>query len=803
MLFLLGCAGPSAGPAPAPAPTTVFLAREAPASLELPASNLPDGAPASPDLAVPASWKLQRTEGGVAEYKAALPVVGEPCGDDGVSLTDGTHHPTRDEFAAPLQAERFVLRGPAVFVRLAASAPAPAEGWTLHCPAAATTEDTLNLGTSHLPAADFSAAERRVAGATHRGVYLPAPARAAWSVHVPEHAVFATTVYRLGGALKLAGADGAVLRVEADVDGKTQALGDFKADPTGTAVRVDLATLAGKDVTLRLTSDPRQNPLQDYVFAAEPTVFVPSTHPRRVVLVFIDTLRPDHLGYGGYARPTSPTIDGLAAQGVVFTHARSVAGWTLPGSLAALSGWLPHQWSAHATLADGLAAAGFTTAATVANEFISPSFGVERGWGHYISVPGRGAQQQTDDALALLDANADRDLALLVHYIDPHVPYEEPEPYRSMWAAADPVGFPPKLDREKLANYVHKDVPHAPDDVRAYVTARYDQEIRYVDTELARLLAKVGDDATVVLFADHGEELWDHGGFEHGHTDFDELLRVPLVVRAPGLAPGKVDAPVSLTDLAPTVLDLVGASGSTFWGTSLLPAARGDAAALATLDDRALVFGWRLYDADRWGILHHGKKWEARQGWQHVYDVVADPGETTDIAKKVDLGAFATEFTHASGLPLTRAWRVQVLRLAPKLDVPVTVTLRSPGGFSKVWTGYDHLGTASRHVLRSRLEGDVAILEQAPGAMLPGELFAAPKDPTAGLRVTLTVGAESTDGTVAPTTDVVSGKNQLDLTFGQERIVIRAASAAELPEAEALALGDDTLRQLRALGYAE
>jgi len=95
--------------------------------------------------------------------------------------------------------------------------------------------------------------------------------------------------------------------------------------------------------------------------------------------------------------------------------------------------------------------------------------------------------------------------------------------------------------------------------IKNYLVGRYDQNMRYVDDQLARLFGRVGDEATVVVFADHGEEFFDHGDLEHGHTLYDELLRIPFIVKSPGLAPRRVATPVSLLDLTPTVLDLLGA----------------------------------------------------------------------------------------------------------------------------------------------------------------------------------------------------------------------------------------------------
>jgi len=268
--------------------------------------------------------------------------------------------------------------------------------------------------------------------------------------------------------------------------------------------------------------------------------------PRNLLLVTVDTLRPDHLGYEGHGRPTSPAIDRLAEQGVRFEHAYSQAGWTLPSLATVLTGLPPSQHGAvdfeaaldpHLpTLATWLAERGYDTRAFVSHVLLRPHYGLARGFAEYDdSVLQVGnphlvatAVPLTDRALAAL-RSARTPFFIWVHYFDPHFNYLlHPE-----WA-----GFGTgKIDR-------------------------YDGEIAYTDRQIGRLLEGLRqsgheDDTVVVFCADHGEEFGEHGA--HLHDNLDEpVIRIPLVIRAPGLAPGTRSETAQQLDLLPTVLPLLG-----------------------------------------------------------------------------------------------------------------------------------------------------------------------------------------------------------------------------------------------------
>ena len=141
-----------------------------------------------------------------------------------------------------------------------------------------------------------------------------------------------------------------------------------------------------------------------------------------------------------------------------------------------------------------------------------------------------------------------------------HLPYTEPREFKGLYAEARPSGL-------TTDDFLRNDVVKAnlDSDGRQYVKDRYDQNLAYVDAEVSRFLNALPDNATVVIMSDHGEEFWDHGGFEHGHTLYDELLRIPMVVRGPGIKAGRFEEPVSILDVTPTLSQAAVCNWMIFW----------------------------------------------------------------------------------------------------------------------------------------------------------------------------------------------------------------------------------------------
>ncbi len=306
-----------------------------------------------------------------------------------------------------------------------------------------------------------------------------------------------------------------------------------------------------------------------------------------VLVVTVDTLRPDRLGCYGYARPTSPRIDQLAARGTRFANAYSSAPWTLPSYGSLFTGLYPGEHRAGvvterdalfgkdedapaklttevlradvATLAEQFAAAGFGTAMFHNNPYLSRATGLERGFQRYV-LYGSNAQNGVDRALSWIEDQGSAPWFGVVHLMDPHFPYAPPAPFDQQFAgrAVDTIAaWPPDLNAWRAAKPA--------EELAKLSSDLYDGEIAFTDREIGRLLDELEKkgllaNTIVVLHSDHGEEFWEHGSCDHGHTQNEELLRVPLVIAWPGHVPAGrvVESRVRALDLYATLLELAG-----------------------------------------------------------------------------------------------------------------------------------------------------------------------------------------------------------------------------------------------------
>ena len=422
----------------------------------------------------------------------------------------------------------------------------------------------------------------------------------------------------------------------------------------------------------------------------------PAPRPDVVLLVSLDTLRADALGFLGSARFTSPVLDGFAAEGVVFEDASSTAPWTLPAHASMLTGLHPTRHGALTTrtalardvptLASLLGAAGWETAAVVSVVWLQrDTFGVTRDFRHYRSIevpPHRRAPSKdvTDQVITWLTDLGDEGGGLFVfaHYFDVHGDYKAMPAYERLFVT--PYDGPADGTSQQLmrANLSQKQIDMCrerfdpaicrfgagptpltldenmeklrfdADDVR-HLRELYDAGVRQLDAELGRLFSflqesGLAERTLVIVTSDHGEEFMEHGNVAHYLTQYQEVLRVPLVVRGPGVPAGvRVDAPVSLVDLVPTVLAAVGQ-----------PAPDGldglDLAALWRGADDAPFRSRYLYGEASGGLTHRlivedviPVRRSVRRGhWklQHesigdavaLYDLRADPLEQVDVA---------------------------------------------------------------------------------------------------------------------------------------------------------------------------
>lgn len=695
------CFGPTVDPDVDVDAVTVPLLARAPARVNLPPHNRPSDDP--PPERIPMTAWTQAGNG----WRVPTPIrprsfyFFKPPPGMQVLRADGEE--IRHRYFAKDDAVYWTYDADHVTLHGLSERPGP-DDFVFAYPLATGREAALNLRWSGEEPEDFLTGLAQSGPTSRAGLRLSAPAEVAWTLEVPPRgelrfhpALIAPEI--LDGPPS----DGATLSVVVEAGGAPETVwSEALADDTFRPVRVDLSRWSGETITLALTTDPGETSRFDYVFVADPVVLTPKAQPRRYVLVFVDTLRPDHLGAYGYDRATSPALDAQARRGVVFEQARSIAPWTLPSARTVLTGRQPEDYFDAPTLQGLLGAEGYATAMFGGNLYLGPKFGLNRDWGlHYVELL-PDAEPQLDRVLAWLDQESGRDALLLVHLMDVHLPYKEPDAYRGMFDGP----APPALDARELSRaQILRARPREPE-VRQHVRDRYDNNLRYTDDQLARLYDRLGPNDVLVFFSDHGEEFWEHNGFEHGHTLYDELLQVPLVMAGPGLPAGaRVTAPVSLLDVTPTVLDLAGLEVDGFDGRSLVSLAQGEPTAVADFGERDQAFGRPLYGHERWGVLHGGKKYTTTAGREELYDLDQDPAERRDKmdADRTQAGPYRAWLGEALGREFPVAFRLEnrIQRELPDRDLVAKATF--PGGVRTAWVGEDPTDASK------------AVLEYTPG----------------------------------------------------------------------------------------
>ena len=466
------------------------------------------------------------------------------------------------------------------------------------------------------------------------------------------------------------------------VDDEEVWTGQAKTGDRWKEAKVQLRRWAGKNVTIRFETLAGESSVGDFCAFSNPEVVgtVDDAEPRRIVMVGIDTLRPDHLGVNGGRADVSPALDRIASESFVFSHARAPAPRTRPSFRTATTGRWPLLAIGSPTMGELMRKEGFASAGIVANVHLMARLGMAAGYHHRDYDPKRNSKAQVDKALAWLNDHANEDSFLFLHIMDPHIFYLPPEPYRDRYTEGlDPGPLSDKYNRWTVQALERKD--ELSDENRAYVRARYDGEIAYVDSEVGRLVQAVDElpgRTTMVFISDHGEEFWEHGAFEHNHSLYDELMRVLLWIRPPGgqaEAARVIDAPVSLADVVPTMLDLTGVQASVeFDGVSLRPMldelySSQRSALDAALQERLFPLGHMMFAKERWGVFSGGRKYilHTMSGEEELYDLTADPAEQTNRTD-TETGAlreWRDKLAAATGATVSEGWRISMSAKTP------------------------------------------------------------------------------------------------------------------------------------------
>lgn len=392
-----------------------------------------------------------------------------------------------------------------------------------------------------------------------------------------------------------------------------------------------------------------------------------------VILITIDTLRADSVGFAGNERVETPVMDRLAATGRVFSEAHAHSVMTLPSHTNILTGLLPYHHGVRdnggfvlaeevPTLAAMLRERGFATAAIVSAFPLDARFGLDRGFDLYDdAIPGSGADpfavtertggQAVERALAWWREHAAERRFLWVHLFEPHAPYEPPPPFSARY-------------------------PQQP----------YLGEVAAVDAFLEPLLGPLlaaGPAAgpLVVLTSDHGEGLGDHGEATHGIFAYESTLRIPLVLWGPGIPPGRDERPARHVDIVPTVLQAAGVgveptAEAALDGVSLFAAAEPETGRETYFEALTgnLNRGW----APLRGIIRHDRK-SIELPLPELYDLFTDPDETTNLATGAD--------ARTAGLPEESVWPPEKGEVPPEVESRLRALgyLGGSGASQKTW----------------------------------------------------------------------------------------------------------------------
>jgi arylsulfatase A-like enzyme len=295
------------------------------------------------------------------------------------------------------------------------------------------------------------------------------------------------------------------------------------------------------------------------------------------------------------------------------------------------------------TIAEALRRVGYRTAALVSSPLLSRAAHLDQGFQEYTAFPGdTGARPADPDQLAglasrWLRGKEKEKIFFWVHFYDPHTPYQPPAAF--LQGMEPPPGLRRDLTVEEYVAIRLRQRDPAPAE-REWIRKLYRAEVRWVDAAVGSLIAELKrsghyEDTLIVLLSDHGDELWEHGRIGHGHTLYEELLRVPYLVKLPGDPGGRrrgdIATPVSTASLAATILDLAGRPLPTRYpaAPSLAPWLRGE-----TVSPEPLLSTGVQRIEEQEAILFGGFKlirWET-SGRQELYDVAHDPEETMDLA---------------------------------------------------------------------------------------------------------------------------------------------------------------------------
>lgn len=403
----------------------------------------------------------------------------------------------------------------------------------------------------------------------------------------------------------------------------------------------------------------------------------PAVNASNVLLIVLDTVRADHLSCYGYPRPTTPSLDRLASEGVLFERAYATSSWTLPSHASMMTGLLPFEHKATVrrdraplaprlpVLAEAFNRHGYISGGFVANTvFLTPWMGLDRGFLHYesyYSSPARSLRRSyygreltrwllhrigdfdtllrpsaLDISQALLnwlDQNPGRPFFAFLNLMEAHQPIRLPDGFAKKRFDRAPPG---RDDRIPPRGINPREM-----ELRTAAIGEYDSALSYLDAQLGALFQEMArrglyDNTLVIVTSDHGEHFGQNGMFDHGNSLYEEELRVPLILRLPGPVPAgrRIPVPASLRDLAATALDIAQpGTAHSLGGRSLVgywnspePVLRAIVAEIDGANFPSVPEDWPIRKGWVKCIIFANWKYELREdGIEQLFDLAADP----------------------------------------------------------------------------------------------------------------------------------------------------------------------------------
>jgi len=469
---------------------------------------------------------------------------------------------------------------------------------------------------------------------------------------------------------------------------------------------VMLTNFAGKiaKIDIKFSSDLNHQNNSEKLILAKPGLYVSGKNyvqapeiirgknrvvAKNAILLMIDTLRADFNTCYGAKNMKTPVLDKLASEGVMFENFCAVEDWTKPSCATMLTGLYPvtHKTQTENVvlpknvrmISEEIKARGIQTAAFIANGYISEKFGFKRGWDYYENYIREGKPTEAENVYGKvtewIEKNKDSRFFAYVHIIDPHVPYDPPEDFLRLYDPAPYSGpIKPRMTHIQLEE-IKKGKMDVTDRDKERLVSLYKGEISYHDKYLGWFMQKLADmgmleDTIIIATADHGEEFWEHGSVGHGHSIYQELVHIPLVVYWKGkLEPGsKVSENYDHTIIAPTIMDALGLDFPNYFeGKSVLPRIFGQ-------HNEYPHAGLTNHQSERMGVWSGKIKLQMHGPLKtFLYDLEKDPMCMTNLQKSHQITLFYMKSLLGlfMGAPDKKEWKSSTLSKENVGDIQV------------------------------------------------------------------------------------------------------------------------------------